>query len=154
MRRASLAIVAGTYSINETVSAEPRVDPRWFCRNAIAPGRWNAMAISPASAANYDWFLDTLCRADQAAAEADGRSVHALLAAEIDAALGRPSTALFHPYLFGSPHGPAASAGFLGLRGWHDRGDAAARGARRHRDQPPRPCRRAARRLRRRARRG
>ncbi|TIP33276.1 MAG: carbohydrate kinase, partial [Mesorhizobium sp.] len=26
-------------------------------------------------------------------------------------------------YLFGSPHGRAASAGFLGLRGWHDRGD-------------------------------
>src|SRR5262249_48117421 len=25
--------------------------------------------------------------------------------------------------LFGSPHGPLASAGFLGLRGWHDRGD-------------------------------
>ena len=80
------------------------------------------MAISPASAANYDWFLDTLCRRDQAAAEAAGRSVHALLAAEIDAALAKPSTVLFHPYLFGSPHGPVASAGFLGLRGWHDRG--------------------------------
>lgn len=117
-----LAVVAGTYSINEVVSAEPRVDARWFCRNAIAPGQWNNMAISPASAANYDWFLDTLCRDAQAAAEADGRSVHALLGAEIDAALARPSTVLFHPYLFGSPHGPVASAGFLGLRGWHDRG--------------------------------
>jgi L-xylulokinase len=30
---------------------------------------------------------------------------------------------MFHPYLFGSPHGAGASAGFLGLRGWHDRGD-------------------------------
>jgi L-xylulokinase len=117
-----LAIVAGTYSINEVVSAEPRVDARWFCRNAIAPRRWNNMAISPASAANYDWFLDTLCRRDQEAAEAAGRSVHAALAAEIGAALSRPSTVLFHPYLFGSPHGPVASAGFLGLRGWHDRG--------------------------------
>lgn len=117
-----LAIVAGTYSINEVVSTRPRVDARWFCRNAIEPGRWNNMAISPASAANYDWFLDTLCRDALAAAEADGRSVHALLGAEIDAALARPSTVLFHPYLFGSPYGPVASAGFLGLRGWHDRG--------------------------------
>ena len=121
-REGVVAIVAGTYSINETVSAEPRVDRRWFCRAAIDPGRWNSMAISPASAANYDWFLDTLCRRDQLAAEADGVSVHALLGAEVEAALARPSTALFHPYLFGSPHGPAASAGFLGLRGWHDRG--------------------------------
>ncbi len=117
-----LAIVAGTYSINEVVSTEPRTDPRWFCRNAIDPGRWNNMAISPASAANYDWFLDTLCPRDIEAADAAGTSVHASIAREIDAALARPSTALFHPYLFGSPHGPAASASFLGLRGWHDRG--------------------------------
>ena len=46
-----------------------------------------------------------------------------MIGPEIEAALARPSTLLFHPYLFGSPHGPAASAGFLGLRGWHDRGD-------------------------------
>ncbi|RWH33499.1 MAG: carbohydrate kinase, partial [Mesorhizobium sp.] len=56
-----VAIVAGTYSINETVSAAPRIDARWFCRNGLKPGEWNNMSISPASAANYDWFLDTLC---------------------------------------------------------------------------------------------
>ena len=117
-----IAIVAGTYSINETVSASPRVDPRWLCRNAVVPGRWNNMAISPASAANYDWFLDTLCGTDRRRAEAEGGSIHDLAAAEIAAALERPSTAMFHPYLFGGPEGPAASAAFTGLRGWHDRG--------------------------------
>lgn len=111
-------IVAGTYSINQIVSAEPQRDVRWFCRNAIAPGQWNSMAISPASTANYDWFLNTLCKS-----EAGSSDVHALLAGEIDEALARPSTVLFHPYLFGSPHGPVASAGFTGLRGWHERGD-------------------------------
>lgn len=115
-----VAIVAGTYSINEVVSADPKVDPRWFCRAAIAPGQWNNMAISPASAANYDWFLETLCAADLAT---HGAAIHAALAPEIDAALARPSTLMFHPYLYGSPHGPAASASFIGLRGWHDRGD-------------------------------
>ncbi|MDB5552280.1 MAG: L-xylulose kinase [Rhizobium sp.] len=118
-----VAIVAGTYSINEVVSDRPKVDPRWFCRNAVEPGQWNNMAISPASAANYDWFLDTLCQAEHQSAEATGQSVHALLSPEIDAALARPSTAIFHPYLFGSPYGSAASASFLGLRGWQDRGD-------------------------------
>jgi len=119
----AVAIVAGTYSINEVVSNQPKVDPRWFCRNAIAPGQWNNMAISPASAANYDWFLDTLCQAEHQKAETTGQSVHALLGPEIDAALARPSTAIFHPYLFGSPYGSAASASFLGLRGWQDRAD-------------------------------
>lgn len=117
-RRGTIDIVAGTYSINQIVSSKPERNERWFCRNAIEPGQWNSMAISPASTANYDWFLETLCKS-----EADKADVHTLLAGEIDEALARPSTVLFHPYLFGSPHGPVASAGFLGLRGWHERGD-------------------------------
>jgi L-xylulokinase len=122
-REGVVSIVAGTYSINEVVSAEPRVDPRWFCRNAIGAGQWNNMSISPASTANYDWFLDTLCRAEQDQAQSSGDSIHAKLASEIDDALKRPSMILFHPYLFGSPHGEGASGSFLGLHGWHDRGD-------------------------------
>ncbi len=122
-RAGCVAIVAGTYSINETVSHAPRTDPRWFCRNGLRKGEWNNMAISPASAANYDWFLDTLTGADRAQAEAEGRSIHAQIEPEVRAALDRPSTVLFHPYLYGSPHGPQASGGFMGLHGWHDRGD-------------------------------
>ncbi|AVA25509.1 FGGY-family carbohydrate kinase [Rhizobium sp. NXC24] len=118
-----VAVIAGTYSINETLSSEPRVDKRWFCRNAIAPGQWNNMSISPASTANYDWFLDRLCASERVSSEASGGSIHALLAPEIEAAFARFSTALFHPYLFGSPYGASASAGFFGLGGWHDRGD-------------------------------
>lgn len=118
-----VAIVAGTYSINETVSSAPKVDPRWLCRNGLAPGEWNSMAISPASAANYDWFLDTLCAVERETAESAGGSIHEIVSAEVAAAGDRASGPLFHPYLFGSPHGPGASAGFLGLRGWHDRAD-------------------------------
>lgn len=122
-RARTVAIVAGTYSINETVSNAPRTDPRWFGRNGLRRGEWNNMAISPASAANYDWFLDTLTGADRARTEAEGRSIHARIEPEVRAALDRNSTVLFYPYLYGSPHGPQASGGFLGLHGWHDRGD-------------------------------
>lgn len=113
-------IVAGTYSINQIVADAPAIDARWYCRNAITAGHWNAMAISPASAVNYDWFLDTLCKADRAA---HGDAVHAVLAPEVDAALGRSTTVMFHPWLFGSPYGADASGSFTGLHGWHDRGD-------------------------------
>ncbi|MBX4867147.1 FGGY-family carbohydrate kinase [Rhizobium bangladeshense] len=118
-----VAIVAGTYSINETLTSKARVDRRWFCRNAIAPGIWNAMSISPASSANYEWFIEKLCAADWTRCEAEGVTIHALLASEIDAALARPSPLLFHPYLYGSPYGASASGSFFGLGGWHDRGD-------------------------------
>ena len=121
--RGVVAIVAGTYSINETVSDRPLVDPRWFCRNGLVRGEWNNMSISPASAANYDWFLDTLCGAERRAAEAEGRAFHAEIVPEIEAAMARPSSAIFHPFLFGSPMGAEASASFFGLRGWQDRGD-------------------------------
>lgn len=118
-----VAIVAGTYSINEVISDRPKTDARWLCRNAIEVGKWNNMALSPASAANYDWFLETICWADLAKATELGHSIHALLEPEIDAALSKPTTLIFHPYLFGSPHGAQASASFLGMRGWHNRGD-------------------------------
>jgi L-xylulokinase len=118
-----VGIVAGTYSINECLSSAPKVDARWFCRNAVQPGRWNNMSISPASTTNYDWFLDTFCSADRENAEAGGQTIHEALAPEIEAGLSRVSTILYHPYLFGSPFGAIPSAGFMGLRGWHDRGD-------------------------------
>ena len=115
----TVAVVAGTYSINETVSTKPKTAPGWFCRNGIALGEWNNMAISPASAANYDWFLDTFCKDEKTAS---GEGLHNLLAEELVEAIKTPSGVLFHPYLFGSPHGPMASASFLGLHGWHGRG--------------------------------
>lgn len=112
----TVAIVAGTYSINETVSTAPKTDPAWFCRNGIALGEWNNMSISPASAANYDWFLDTFMGAERGSA---GDAIHTQVAADV-AKIER-SNILFHPYLFGSPHGPVASASFVGLRGWQSR---------------------------------
>ncbi len=119
----ALAVVAGTYSINEVVTEKPLPDPRWFCRNGIRKGWWNSMAISPASTANYDWFLDNFCRDLAEKAQRDGTDIHALLRPEIDAAMEQPSDIIFHPFLFGSPFGSQASAGFFGVHGWHGRGD-------------------------------
>lgn len=118
-----IGVVAGTYSINECLSATPQIGPDWFCRAAIEPGRWNNMAISPASSTNYDWFLETFCSADRAIAEANGSTIHAALAPEIEAGLRRASSVMYQPYLFGSPFGAAPSASLMGLRGWHNRGD-------------------------------
>ncbi|ROU03460.1 FGGY-family carbohydrate kinase [Histidinibacterium lentulum] len=118
-----VGIVAGTYSINECVSAAPAVDPGWFCRSAIEPGLWNTMSISPASTTNYDWFLGTFCGADRILAEREGRSIHEALSGELKRGLSRASSVIYHPYLFGSPRGAEPSASLIGLRGWHDRGD-------------------------------
>jgi L-xylulokinase len=117
-----LAVVAGTWSINEVISAEPIVDPRWACRNFIEPGRWMNMAYSPASATNLEWFVHELCPLETERASANGGSPFAFVSAEIEAVHDEESRVFFHPFLYGSPHGDQASAAFLGLRGWHCRG--------------------------------
>jgi L-xylulokinase len=122
-REGVVAVIAGTYSINETMSRAPAIDARWFCRNGILPGEWNNMSISPASTANYDWFLETFFAAEMREAEESDQSIHDLVAREFDAASARPSSVIFHPYLFGSPFGGPTSAGFFGLNAWHNRGD-------------------------------
>ncbi|MEZ5869553.1 MAG: FAD-dependent oxidoreductase [Defluviimonas denitrificans] len=139
--RGVVAIVAGTYSINETVSDAPSVDRRWFCRNGLARGEWNNMSISPASTANYDWFLDQLCAADRARAEAEGGSIHDMLEPELQTALARlravPVLSLRLP-----PRGHA-SAGFSACMAGTGGATCCARWSR-DRLQSPCPCRCAA----------
>lgn len=119
-----LAIIAGTYSINQIVSKGPKISENWFCRNAIEPGFWNNMAISPASTTNYDWFVKTFCATEMREADKHDTSIHQILAEE--AAKATDTSVLFQPFLFGSPHGAQASASLMGMRGWHTRGDVVA----------------------------
>jgi L-xylulokinase len=117
-----LAMIAGTASINEVISDQPIVDERWFCRNFVRPGQWMNMSLSLASAANLEWFVQRLCHADYAAATARGEDPFAFVEREVAAVTDEPGDVLFLPFLYGSPHGAAASGTFLGMRGWHDRG--------------------------------
>ncbi len=117
-----LAVVAGSWSINEVISHAPATDPRWACRNFVAPGAWMNMAISPASATNLEWFVRELCPLEVERAAASGASPFAFINDEIAALLAGPSPVIFHPFLYGSAYGDLASAAFLGVRGWHGRG--------------------------------
>lgn len=113
----TIAVIAGTYSINEMLVDEPMTAFGWNARNGLRPGQWMNMSVSPASSANLDWFLreaarDTLKDADPFAA----------LQAELDAVAGDPSEIVYLPYLYGSPHPQDVPAAFFGLRGWHGRG--------------------------------
>jgi L-xylulokinase len=117
-----LTMIAGTASINEVISDQPTVDERWFCRNFVRPGQWMNMSLSLSSATNLEWFVQRLCQADVAAAAARGEDPFAFVEREVAAVVDDPGDVLFLPFLYGSPHGAAASGSFLGMRGWHDRG--------------------------------
>ena len=117
-----LAVIAGTYSINEVIAAEPVLDPRWSCRNFVRENQWLNMAISPASATNLDWYLQQLCQAEIGQARQQGISPYAFVNREVEAVLNEKTDVYFLPFMYGSPHGDEASAAFVGLRGWHTRG--------------------------------
>lgn len=117
-----LAMVAGTASINEVVADRPVTDPRWFARNFVYPGQWMHMSLSLASAGNLEWFVQRLCQADYEAAVDRGEDPFAFVEREVAAVEGDSGEMLFLPFLYGSPHGAAASGTFLGIRGWHNRG--------------------------------
>lgn len=117
-----LTLIAGTASINEVISDQPIVDERWFCRNFVRPGQWMNMSLSLSSATNLEWFVQRLCQADVAAATARGEDPFAFVEREVAAVADEPDDVLFLPFLYGSPHGAAASGTFLGMRGWHNRG--------------------------------
>lgn len=110
-----LSLIAGTFSINQVVSEHVSVDPRWQARSFVRPGQWLNMGTSPASATNVEWFLRTV--------GLEGGTAYETAAREVAAAIGGRSEVLYLPFLYGSPHGDAASGTFLGMRGWHSRGD-------------------------------
>lgn len=116
-----MTMVAGTYSINEYISTTPVRDGRFLTRNFVAPGQYMHMAVSPASATNLDWFVHELARDEVARAERDGGSAFAFVDDALAEVADDDAALVFLPFLYGSPHGAAASAGLVGVRGWHSR---------------------------------
>ncbi len=116
-----LAIIAGTFSINEVISDTARVDQRWHARNFVVPGQWMNMSISPSSATNLEWFARTLAAHEVETGTASGEPF-SFVENDISAIESSPSDLVYVPFLYGSPYSVDASASFVGLRGWHQRG--------------------------------
>jgi L-xylulokinase len=113
-------IVAGTWSINEIVTAEPLVDPTLFMTTCYAvPGLWLTIEASPTSATNLEWYVNQFCGEERLEAEKRGISVYERCS-ELVASLPPGGTdIIFHPFLYGSNVQATARAGFYGIAGWH-----------------------------------
>lgn len=117
----AFALIAGTYSINQAIADEPRVDARWCARNFVTPGIWIHQAVSPSSATNMEWFVREICR--PAGVEIPpGVDPFEFVEREIAAVEHEPRDVVYLPFLYGSPLERDTSGAFVGLRGWHGRG--------------------------------
>ncbi|ELU1438437.1 MULTISPECIES: FGGY-family carbohydrate kinase [Providencia] len=118
-----LAIVAGTWSINEYVTDKPVVDKNLFM-TSIYPmeNRWQITEASPTSASNLEWFITHFMAADKQLEESKGGSVYELCNQLVAATTPSESQLMFFPFVFGSNTIPDATAGFVGVTSFHHRG--------------------------------
>lgn len=117
-----ICIVAGTWSINEIVTADPIVDPSLFMTTLYTvPGLWLTIEASATSATNLEWFITQFCSEERAEAGARGVSVYEVCNEKVAGLPPGSSDIIFHPFLFGSNVQPSARAGFYGIAGWHTR---------------------------------
>lgn len=114
-------VIAGTWSINEVVTADIVKDHTLFMNSIYTPDAFMAIEASATSATNLEWFVNNFCAEEEAQAKKRGISVYQICN-EIVEQLGPGSTnIIFHPFLFGSNVQSTARAGFYGVAGWHDK---------------------------------
>ena len=115
-----LSLVAGTWSINQVITAEPIIDKRVFlCSLFAVPGMWLTLEASATSATNLEWFVTNFCAEEKAEAKARGISVYEVCNEKVASLPPGSVDIIFHPYLFGSDVQATARAGFYGLGAWH-----------------------------------
>jgi L-xylulokinase len=117
-----ICLIAGSWSINEYVSPAPVQDRDLFMTSAYCiPGYWLITEASATSASNLEWVVSELMAGERREAQAKGGSVFDAVNDMVDGIAPADSDVLFLPFLYGSSAGPKATAGFLGLHGWHGR---------------------------------
>ncbi len=117
-----ICLIAGSWSINEYISPAPVQDRDLFMTSVYCiPGYWLITEASATSASNLEWVVSELMPGECREAQAKGGSVFDTVNAMVGGIAPADSDVLFLPFLFGSSAGPKASAGFLGLHGWHGR---------------------------------
>ena len=109
----NIAVIAGTWSINEYISKKPVLDKSVMMNSLYCmDGYYLVEECSPTSAGNLKWFMERFAP--------DVESYTAFM----DLAEGvRPDeqNILFLPYIFGSNYNPQAKASILGMDSHHSR---------------------------------
>ena len=109
-----LAIIAGTWSINEYISRSPVWARSLKCTAYCMDGYYLITESSPTSASNLEWVVNNL-NLDLP----KGVSPYAYCDQVVNQLAPEASNVVFLPFLYGSNVGAQSSSAFLGLSGWH-----------------------------------
>jgi len=118
----NIAVIAGTWSINEYISKKPVLNKTVMMNSLYCINCYYLIEeSSPTSAGNHAWFVDTFMGEEKRKAQELGMNVYKYcdeMAAKVAA---DEQNIIFLPYIFGSNYNPQAKATFVGLDSHHTR---------------------------------
>lgn len=116
-RTGAASIIAGTWSINQVITASPLRDASIFMLSTYDPERYLAIESSATSAANLEWIVREFFEHGLE----NGGSPFELCSELVGSIDPTGDVPIYHPYLYGAQADGQARAGFYGIAGWHGR---------------------------------
>jgi L-xylulokinase len=118
----NICMIAGTWSINEYLRAEPVTDGRVLMNSLFClPEYYLIEESSPTSAGNNEWFVRTLLPEVGESEQKAGRSIFALMEKWVESVPPETFCPVFLPFLMASNVHPNARGSFVGLSNFHTR---------------------------------
>lgn len=118
----NIAVIAGTWSINEYISKKPVLNRSIMMNSLYCLDDYYVIEeSSPTSASNHAWFINTFLT--QEAIEAKRLGIHPYAYCDNLAAEVAPDeqNIVFLPYLYGATHNPLGRASLIGVGSHHSR---------------------------------
>jgi L-xylulokinase len=114
-----LAVVFGTWGLN--IIPVKSFEGLLVALYHTVPGYYLTGLGDGNSGGCLDIIIDTLCENEKILAHQNAISVYEYIENMI--VDSKPTSILFHPYIFGSIFNNSASAGFYGIKNWHKKAD-------------------------------
>ncbi|MCL2708131.1 MAG: carbohydrate kinase, partial [Defluviitaleaceae bacterium] len=114
----NIAVIAGTWSINEYISKTPVLDKSVMMNSLYAiDGYYLIEECSPTSAGNFKWFADMFLESEKAEAARKSKNFYAHLDSLAQSTPPCGTDIFFLPHIYGSNYNPQAKAAIIGLDG-------------------------------------
>lgn len=118
----NIAVIAGTWSINEYISKKPVLDKSVMMNSLYAmSGYYLIEECSPTSAGNHSWYIDMFMGDEKRKAEESGKNVYKYCDELAAGVAADEQNIIFLPYIYGSNYNPRAKASLIGLDSHHTR---------------------------------
>ncbi len=114
VQNAQASIIAGTWSVNQVISAKPLVSEKIFHVSSFGKERFVSIESSATSAANLEWYAREFV--ERAGFDADPFAYCNQLVSSISPSIDDP---VYLPFLYGAAKGAQMRAGYFGMAGWH-----------------------------------